>query len=160
MDKKSILATKAYKYIYLHLMGIGLILIFLIPIISLYIHCKGDYIDDREDIMIIMMVILGGFILFSLIKIILFLLKPKNIIEQDSYGIYLNYTKRKAVYILSKDIENVSRENIKSRYHTFDFGNIIIETKYKKYKIGVINNVNEIEKIIYSLIRYKLYKCK
>ena len=52
-------------------------------------------------------------------------------------------------------IENVYGDRISALRAIYKFGTLHIQTKDKKYKIGVVNNILEIEKYIYSKIAWK-----
>ena len=151
MEEKIVLATRANKYIFLMMYGIQIFT----AIIMLMVYL---YIDTKEDVAIIFIILFGGFFIFFSYEIMNTLIKPKNVIEHDEYGIYLNYSKKKIIYILVKDIDDVLAEKVKSRYKTYSFGKLTIWTKNKKYKIGVINEVEKAESYIKSRIAYKILK--
>ena len=76
------------------------------------------------------------------------MIRTKVIIEYDKKGIYLNFRKNKTVYLLYKNISNVYVEEISDKAHTYKFGFLHIYTFEKKYKIGIMNNVKEVEEYI------------
>ena len=151
MEEKIVLATRANKYIFLMMYGILMFTIIIMLMVYLYI-------DTKEDVAIIFIILFGGFFIFFSYEIINTLIKPKNVIERDEYGIYLNYSKKKTIYILVRDIEGVLAEKVNTRYKTYSFGKLTIWTKNKKYKIGVINEVEKAESYIKSRIAYKILK--
>lgn len=148
MNKKQPLGEKSYKYIILQLIGS------LILLLS-EILCIFAFIDSLEYSFIIFIILIFILLLISGYLSIQTIIKPKYIVEYDESGIYLNYTKNKTIYILIKDIEYIEKRNTKARYHSYSFGNLIIKTKTKKYKIGVIKNLKETRDYIYSRIAYK-----
>ncbi len=153
MKERIVLATRSNKYIFLMILGI--LLFTLIVALMVYL-----YIDTKEDAAIIFIILFSGFLIFFSYEMIFTFIKPKNVIERDEYGIYLNYSKKKTIYILVRDINNVRGEEIQSRYKNFPFGKLTIWTKNKKYKIGVINEVKKVASYIDSRIAYKLFKPK
>ena len=153
MKEKIVLATRSNKYIFLMILGI--LLFAFMATLMVYL-----YIDTKEDAVIIFMILFSGFLFFFGYEMIITLIKPKNVIERDKYGIYLNYSKKKTIYILVRDINNVRGEEIQSRYKNFSFGKLTIWTKNKKYKIGVVNEVKRVASYIDSRIAYKLFKPK
>lgn len=148
MNKKQPLGEKSYKYIILQLIGS------LILLLS-EILCIFAFIDSLEYSFIIFIILIFILLLISIYLSIQTIIKPKYIVEYDESGIYLNYTKNKTIYILIRDIEYIEKRNTKARYHSYSFGNLIIKTKTKKYKIGVIKNLKETRDYIYSRIAYK-----
>ena len=62
-------------------------------------------------------------------------IRPKNIIQVDEKGLYLNFSKNRIVYILFRDIENVYGDRISALRAIYKFGTLHIQTKDKKYKI-------------------------
>lgn len=148
MNKKQPLGEKSYRYIILQLIGS------LILLLS-EILCIFAFIDSLEYSFIIFIILIFILLLISGYLSIQTIIKPKYIVEYDESGIYLNYTKNKTIYILIRDIEYIEKRNTKARYHSYSFGNLIIKTKTKKYKIGVIKNLKETRDYIYSRIAYK-----
>ena len=74
----------------------------------------------------------------------------------DENGVYLNFNRSKTVYILFKDIDNVFSNEISAMHgKIYKFGNLKIKTKDKAYKIGIMNDVDEVQKYIYSKIAWK-----
>lgn len=153
MKEKIVLATRSNKYIFLMILGI--LLFAFMATLMVYL-----YIDTKEDAVIIFIILCSGFLFFFGYEMIITLIKPKNVVERDKYGIYLNYSKKKTIYILVRDINNVRGEEIQSRYKNFSFGKLTIWTKNKKYKIGVVNEVKRVASYIDSRIAYKLFKPK
>lgn len=148
MNYKTPLAEKSIKFIVLEL--IGFIFCFSIMILLIIKYFQTSYIE---------------FFIFGIIFIVLFmisgyltintLIKPRIVIEYDASGIYLHYSKKRTVYILIKDIENVKASISYARFIAYSFGILIVQTKTKKYKIGIIKDVQKVEKYIYSRIAYK-----
>lgn len=148
MNKKQPLGEKSYKYIVLQLIGSFILLIS-------EIICIFAFIDSLNYSFIIFIVLIFILLLISVYLSIQAIIKPKYIVEYDESGIYLNYTKNKTIYILIRDIEYVEKRNTRARYISYSFGNLIIKTKTKKYKIGIIKNLKETKNYIYSRIAYK-----
>lgn len=148
MNKKQPLGEKSYKYIILQIIGS------LILLLS-EVLCIFALIDTLVYSFIIFIILIFILIIISIYLSIKTIIKPKYIVEYDESGIYLNYTKNKTIYILIRDIEYIKKRNTKARYYIYSFGNLIIKTKTKKYKIGVIKNLKETRDYIYSRIAYK-----
>ena len=146
MDKKP-LAEKSIKFIVSEAMGI-------IVCVSLAVLTFFAFFNTGE----ILGLICG--ILFSVIAIVaIFLvfstaLKPKVVIEQDNYGIYLNYIK-KSIYLRYRDIDSVFAWRAKGRNIRYSFGTLYIKTKDKKYHIGIVKDVEKVKKIIEQKIAWK-----
>ena len=85
-----------------------------------------------------------GYLAFSNIK------NPYEMLYYDEEGIYLNYKKNE--FIAFKDILYVKQKHSHSRYHTHEYGHIEIMTKDTKYKIGVIDDIDNVAYVIRSNI--------
>lgn len=83
-----------------------------------------------------------GYLAFSNIK------NPNEMLYYDEDGIYLNYKNNE--FIAFKDMLYIKQRHARSRYHTYEFGHIEITTKTKKYKIGVIDDIDNVAYIIRS----------
>lgn len=153
MKGKTPLGEKSVKFIVLES------LVFFPSLIAALL-CIIGYIKTAEiefillSILLMLILIFLGFILFAT------LVKPKIIIEYDNSGIYLNYSKKKTIYILIRDIESVISNIPQARLFTYSFGTLTIETKTKKYRIGIIKDVENVRRYIYSRIAYKYQRVK
>lgn len=83
-----------------------------------------------------------GYLAFSNIK------NPNEMLYFDEDGIYLNYKNNE--FIAFKDILYIKQKHARSKYHTYEYGHIEITTKTKKYKIGVIDDIDNVAYIIRS----------
>ena len=148
MDNKKTIGTKSYKFILLEIVAliIGLILL----ILFMY-----DYSQTRREICLIFGTLSLCFVVFLVFTLTKCFIRPKNIVQVDEKGIYLNFSRNRIVYILFRDVENVYGDRILARRVIYKFGTLYVQTKNKKYKIGVINDIQEIEKYIYSKIAWK-----
>lgn len=150
MDNKKTIGTKSYKFILLEIVAfvIGLIL----SLLFMY-----DYLQTTRVICLIFGILSLCFVVFVVYILTKALIRPKNIVQFDEKGIYLNFSRNRMVYILFRDIENVYGDRISAltRGVIYKFGTLHVQTKNKKYKIGVINDIQEIEKYIYSKIAWK-----
>ena len=54
------------------------------------------------------------------------------------------------LYLLYKNISNVFAKEISAKHRTYKFGFLHFYTFDQKYKIGIINNVKEVEEFIES----------
>lgn len=140
-NEKVVLGYKSYSFAIVEVISY----LILLTIISISIYNSIKQEDQR---------LLGIAILFSLLMLVIiygyrFSFKsPKVIIESDTFGIYLNYSKKKKVYILYKDIISVSNDHLRGRVITYKSGFITIYTKNKDYKIGIIKDVDKVYKSI------------
>ena len=148
---KQNLGLKSYKFLCLYFTCSILFLIFFIFSIS-------SIIKEFNKLLLIIVFIFGGFFLTFFICFIIQLIRPKVIIEYDEVGIYLNYTRKKIVYIMFKDIESVIAVNAQGRGIQYKFGHLVIYTKNKKYRIGIISEVKDSEKYIHKRILYKYHR--
>ena len=153
MKNKKQLGEKSIKFIILESIGILISLIMITICIILYINYEAI-----ESILLALL----SFILFIITSYLTIntIIKPKYIIEYDESGVYLNYTKKKSIYILFKDIENITETIPFSKYIKYSFGSIRIITKNKKYKIGIIKDIKVVKKYLYSRIAYKYHRVK
>ena len=144
---KEVIGIKSKKYINLSIVSV--ILMILLLMISLAV-----YIDSENIFLMFVFILLLIPFIFILISFIKSILNKKVLVEKDNYGIYLNYIKE-TVYIKNKDIEIVYSYKVRYRYGWYPFGYLYIVTKDKKYKIGVIDEVEEVEKEIEKTFEYK-----
>ena len=148
MIDKKVIGVKSYKFILLETIGfvVGLIL----TILFLY-----DYSRTSREICLLFGIVTLVSVIFVAYLLIKFLIKPKNTVEVDGKGVYLNFSKKKVIYILFRDIDNVYGDKISAWNANYEFGILYIFVKNKRYKIGVINDIKETEKYIYSKIVWK-----
>ena len=144
---KEVIGIKSKKYINLSIVSV--ILMILLLMISLAV-----YIDSENIFLMFVFILLLIPFIFILISFIKSILNKKVLVEKDNYGIYLNYIKR-TIYIKNKDIENVYSYKVRYRYGWYPFGHLYIVTKDKKYKIGVIDEVEEVVKELKKVYEYK-----
>lgn len=85
-----------------------------------------------------------GYLAFTNIK------NPYEMLYYDEEGIYLNYKNNE--FISFEDMLYVKQKHSRSRYHTYEYGHIEITTKDNKYKIGVIDDIDNVAYIIRSNI--------
>ena len=111
----------------------GFILLFLAP---------RELVIKLFSIIFIGCAIFCGYLAFSNIN------HPNTMLTYDDNGIYLNYKNNE--FIAFKDILYIKQRHAYSRYHTYEFGHIEIITKTKKYKIGVIDDIDNVAYIIRS----------
>ncbi len=147
-NKKNPIGEKSYKFVVLQF------ILCVVCVLSIIIGIKG-YIETFVSTFILLIIILFIVLCMSFYILVATLIKPKYIIEYDESGIYLNYSKKKTIYILIRDIEYIEAHKIPARYITYSFGYLIIKTKQKKYKVGVIKNLKQTENYIHSRIAYK-----
>ncbi len=81
-------------------------------------------------------------------------LKPKVVIEHDSYGVYLNYT-TKTVYLRYKDISHALSDRMHGRGVTYNFGHLYVWAGDKRYKIRGLKNVEAVADFINKKIAWK-----
>lgn len=144
---KEVIGIKSKKYINVSIVSV--ILMILLLMISLAV-----YIDSENIFLMFVFILLLIPFIFIFISLIKSILNKKVLVEKDNYGIYLNYIKR-TIYIKNKDIEHVYSYKVRYKYGWYPFGYLYIVTKDKKYKIGVIDEVEEVEKEIEKTFEYK-----
>ena len=148
MNDKKVIGVKSYKFIIL--ISIGFIVGLILSIIFLYEYSvlfRG--ITLIFGILSIICTLYAGYILIKAF------VKPKNIVEVDDKGVYLNYSKNRVIYILFRDIENVFGDSMSTSKVNYKFGTLHLQAKNKRFKIGVVKNILETEKYIYSKIAWK-----
>ena len=144
---KEVIGIKSKKYINLSIISVILMILLLLLSLAVYLDSENIFLM----FVFILLLIPFIFIFISLIKSIL---NKKVLVEKDNYGIYLNYIKE-TVYIKNKDIENVYSYKVRYKYGCYPFGHLYIVTKDKKYKIGVIDEVEEVVKELKKVYEYK-----
>lgn len=109
-------------------------------------------ITAEEDFpfMIIFILIFGGISIYFLYTVISTLKKPKVIIEYDDYGIYLNHLK--GLFIPYESIIKCKVRHARSKHHVHHYGDIIIETDNGTYKVGVID---ELDEVLHTIMSHK-----
>lgn len=148
---KQNLGFKSYKFLCLYFTSSIFFLLFFILSIS-------SIVKEFDKLLLIALFISGGFFFAFFICCFIQLIRPKVIIEYDEVGIYLNYTRKKSIYIMFRDIESVMGVKAQSRGIQYKFGHLVIYTKNKKYRIGIICDVKDSEKYIHKRILYKYYR--
>ncbi len=150
MDNKKTIGTKSYKFILLE--TVAFVISVILSLLFLY-----DYIEKTREICLIFGILSLCCIVFLVYILTKAFIRPKYIVQVDEKGIYLNFSKNRIVYILFRDIENVYGDRISELTGgvIYKFGTLYVQTKNIKYKIGVINDIQEIEKYIYSKIAWK-----
>ena len=158
--QKQVLAFKSYKY-----MIQGLFIIFLellVLYLSIYQIINAGGSRDIKFGIGLLIIFVCSFAPTFIYFIPLFLSK-KQIIEYDNYGIYINYSKRKIIYLRYKDIDQVSEYQFYNR-RLFSssilttYGTLIIQTKSKEYKIKGVEEVENATKFIKQKIMYKYFR--
>ena len=145
MNDKKALGFKSYKFIILELIA------FILSVLMLLLFFQTYYTESKTEFTIILLGIIAfGLLIYVSYLLLKAIIRPKVIIEYDRKGIYLNYRKNKTVYLLYKNISNVYAEEISAKAHTYKFGFLHIHTFDEKYKIGIINDVKEVEEFIES----------
>ena len=125
MDNKKTIGTKSYKFILLEIVAfvIGSIL----SLLFIY-----DYSQTRGEICLIFGILSLCCVVFIVYILSKAFIRPKNIIQVDEKGLYLNFSKNRIVYILFRDIENVYGDRISALRAIYKFGTLHIQTKDKK----------------------------
>ncbi len=127
MDKIKTIGTKSYKFILLEIVSFVISIIFSI----LFLH---DYSQTTRDICLIFGVLMFCFSIITSYLLVKVFIRPKNIVQVDEKGIYLNFSRNRKTYILFRDIENVYGDRISAtRGFIYKFGTLHIQTKDKKY---------------------------
>lgn len=145
--EKEVIGIKSKKYINVSI--ISFICMLLLLLLSL-----GIFIDTENNFLLFVFILFLIPFIFIFISLIKSILNKKVLVEKDNYGIYLNYI-NETIYIKNKDIEHVYSHKIWKRYGWYPFGHLYIKTKGKKYKIGVIDEVEEVVEEIKKVYEYK-----
>ncbi len=141
MDRK-ILATKAPTGFVVGEI-IGMIVCAIVGIGWLFMGQRFP-IMPLFSLIFIVVSVFCGYLAFSNIK------NPYEMVYYDEEGIYLNYKNNE--FIAFKDMLYVKQKHSRSRYHTYEYGHIEITTKDSKFKIGVIDDIDNVAYIIRSNI--------
>ena len=93
MYNKKIIGTKSYKFILLEIVAfvIGSIL----SLLFIY-----DYSQTRREICLMFSILSLCCVVFIVYILSKAFIRPKNIIQVDEKGLYLNFSKNRVVYIL------------------------------------------------------------
>ena len=146
MCDKKVLGVKSYKFILLEFVGFvaGTIL----SILLIY-----EYMCNSQMFCFLLGIIAVIFTLVTCYLMIRTTIRPQNMVEYDDKGVYLNFRCNKTVYILFKDIDHVYALKVGGgRGMIYKFGTLGICTKTNRYKIGVMDRVEEAKNLIYSQI--------
>ena len=146
-DKKKVLAEKSIKY----MLVIGIVLTIFLTFTVLFFT---KFIGDRDVTLLAFGIIFSGLDTICLAIIIKCALRPKNMIEYDNYGIYLNYIKI-TVYLRYKDISHARAENTRGKGIEYKFGDLCIWANDEIYKIGAIKDAKEAADFINKKIAWK-----
>lgn len=120
---------------------IGMIACAIVGIVWLFMGRKVP-IMSALSLIFIGAAVFCGYLAFSNIK------NPYEMLYYDENGIYLNYKNNE--FIAFKDILYIKQKHSRSRYHTYEYGHIEIKTKDSKFKIGVIDDIDNVAYIIRS----------
>ena len=104
--------------------------------------------EETLPFMLLFILIFGGISIYFFYTVISTLKKPKVIIEYNDYGIYLNHLK--GLFIPYESIIKCKVRHARSKHHVHHYGDIIIETENETYKVGVIDEVDEVLQTLMS----------
>ena len=104
--------------------------------------------EETFPFMLLFILIFGGVSIYFFYTVISTLKKPKVIIEYNDYGIYLNHLK--GLFIPYESIIKCKVRHARSKHHVHHYGDIIIETENETYKVGVIDEVDEVLQTLMS----------
>jgi hypothetical protein len=145
MDRK-VLAEKSMNFVILETTGIILSL-------GLWLSMAKIFTVNGDNIILILSIIFFISLIMTIYLTFKTFLKPKFLLEYDYNGVYLKH--KKDLYIFFKDINKVYGSPATTRYKTYKFGTLYINTKDKVYRIGIIKDVKSAEKIISRLSKIK-----
>ena len=117
MNDKKALGFKSYKFIILEAIA------FILSVLMLLFFFQAYYTKSKTEFSVILLGIISfGLIIYVSYILLKAMIRPKVIIEYDRKGVYLNYRKNKTIYLLYKNISNVSAEEISAKHRTYKFG--------------------------------------
>lgn len=145
--KKKPLAEKSTKFVVLEAIA-SVIAITVATLMFFVFFTKGEKIGLVFAILSTIVAIIAIFLTFDTA------LKPKVVIEHDSYGVYLNYT-TKTVYLRYKDISHALSDRMHGRGVTYNFGHLYVWASDKRYKIRGLKNVEAVAGFINKKIAWK-----
>ena len=143
---KKALATRSGKYILLYS-----ILLAVTSLLTAIFFVK--FFEENDALGLILGILFTLADMALLLTVIKTSLSPKVMIEEDNFGIYLNYRK-KTVYLPYKDIYYARAENVRARGIEYSFGHLSIIAG-EEYKIGAIKDVKAVEDFINKKVSWK-----
>ena len=143
---KKALATRSGKYILLYS-----ILLAVTSLLTAMFFVK--FFEENDALGLILGILFTLADMALLLTVIKTSLSPKVMIEEDNFGIYLNYRK-KTVYLPYKDIYYARAENARARGIEYSFGYLSIIAG-EEYRIGAIENVKAVEDFINKKVAWK-----
>ena len=144
--QKKTLAIRSGKYILLYS-----ILLTVASMLTAFFFVK--FSEEKEALGLILGILFTLADMALLFTILKTSLSPKVMIEEDNFGIYLNYRK-KTVYLPYKDIYYARAENVRARGIEYSFGHLSIIAG-EEYKIGAIKDVKAVEDFINKKVSWK-----
>lgn len=143
---KKALATRSGKYILLYS-----ILLAVTSLLTAIFFVK--FFEENDALGLILGILFTLADMALLLTVIKTSLSPKVMIEEDNFGIYLNYRK-KTVYLPYKDIYYARAENTRARGIEYSFGHLSIIAG-EEYRIGAIEDVKAVENFINKKVAWK-----
>lgn len=149
MCEKKVLGVKSYKFILLEFVGFVAGTILSILLIYAYLRHSKTYCLLLSIISFVCALAACYFIIRTLIR-------PKNMVEYDDKGVYIHFGYNKTVFVLFSEITNVFSIPVSGGHGMiYRFGTLYIHTKTNQYKIGTMNDVEDVEQFVRSHMTYK-----
>ena len=102
----------------------------------------------EEPLFILFLLMFIGISFYFFYNVVKTLKLPKIVMEYNKDGIFLNHLK--GLFIPYESIIKCKVRHAKSKHHVHHYGNIIIETENETYKVGVIDEIDDVLQTIMS----------
>ena len=155
--------TTTYKSVVGHKSKTALVSRFIVMIISIVAEILFIFIavgENEIDINNVLIIILGLIIIYLIYYCIREFPKPKNMVECDNKGIYLNYTK-KTIFISYNDVIDIKYDIMyRNKFKIYGLkpvfsGWLRISSVNGDYRIGVVSDVMKAAQHINELTNLK-----
>ena len=147
-NKGTVVAVKSNKFTVLE--AIGTILGFGMGIFALY-----TYNTIKETFLLIFGILLFAIGVWALCLTIGNLSKPKVLIEDFGDKIVIYESGGRQTELRFADIDDFVAKPMRAKHITYKFGNLHIKAQGATYKVGVMQDVEEVAKKLYAKIAYK-----
>lgn len=147
-NKGTVIAVKSNMFTILEV--IGAIIGFGMAIFEMHL-----YLDTKQTIALIFSIVLFAIGVWALCLTIGNLSKPKVLIEDFGDKIVIYESGGRQTELRFADIDDFVAKPMRAKRITYKFGNLLIKTQGTTYKVGVIKDVEEVAKKLYSKIAYK-----
>ena len=147
-NKGTVIAVKSNMFTILEV--IGAIIGFGMAIFEMHI-----YLCTKHPIALIFSIVLFAIGVWALCLTIGNINKPNVLIEDFGDKIVIYESGGRQTELRFADIDDFVAKPMRAKHITYKFGNLLIKTQGTTYKVGVMQDVEEVAKKLYTKIAYK-----